>query len=158
MLAAGLTLTFTTTGIFNLAYGAVAFTSAFVYFELLSGLHWTGVWVAVVGVLIALPALTEWIVNLLISVGHFSLPDGSLVFLAPGLGPEPPAHWHFGSILSLDSDQLTVAILAFVMAVGLWYILKRTALGLKMRAQVDRPDLAAARGVDRARTSGTAWM
>jgi len=192
MLAAGLTLTFTTTGIFNLAYGAVAFTSAFVYFELQNGLHWANAWaglvvvvvlapllglaldrfifrklvqasdaskiMAVVGVLIALPALTEWIVNLLISVGHFDLPDGSLVFLAPGLGPEPPAHWHFGSILSLDSDQLTVAIVAFVMAVGLWYILKRTTLGLKMRALVDRPDLATARGVDRGRTSGTAWV
>src|ERR1700722_6174846 len=185
-------LTFTTTGIFNLAYGAVAFTSAFLYFELQSGLHWASVWaglivvvvfapllglvldrfifrklvhasdaskiMAVVGVLIALPALTEWIVHLLISVGHFDIPDGSLVFLAPGLGPEPPAHWHFGSILSIDSDQLTVAIVAFVMAVVLWYILKRTTLGLKMRAQVDRPDLATARGVDRARTSGTAWV
>src|SRR5580704_371022 len=192
MLATGLTLTFTTTGIFNLAYGAVAFTSAFIYYELQNGLHWANAWaglivvvvfapllglaldrfvfrklvqasdaskmMAVVGVLIALPALTEWIVNLLISVGHFDLPDGSLVFLAPGLGPEPPAHWHFGSILSLDSDQLTVAIVAFVMAVVLWYILKRTTLGLKMRAQVDRPDLATARGVDRARTSGTAWV
>ena len=192
MLAAGLTLTFTTTGIFNLAYGAVAFTSAFVYFELQSGLHWTSLWaglivvlvfapllglvldrfvfrklvqasdaskiMAVVGVLIALPALTEWVVYLLISVGHFGLPDGSLVFLAPGLGPEPPAHWHFGSILSIDSDQLTVAIVAFVMAGLLWYILKRTTVGLKMRAQVDRPDLATARGVDRARTSGTAWV
>jgi branched-subunit amino acid ABC-type transport system permease component/ABC-type branched-subunit amino acid transport system ATPase component len=192
MLAAGLTLTFTTTGIFNLAYGAVAFTSAFVYFELHNGLHWANAWaglvvvvvfapllglaldrfifrklvkasdaskiMAVVGVLIALPALAEWIVNLLISVGHFDLPDGTVVFLAPGLGPAPPVRWHFGSILSLDSDQLAVAIVAFVMAVGLWCILKRTTIGLKMRAQVDRPDLAMARGVDRARTSGTAWV
>lgn len=192
MLAAGLTLTFTTTGIFNLAYGAVAFTSAFVYFELQSGLHWSNAWaglvvvvvfapllgllldrfifrklvkasdaskiMAVVGVLIALPALTEWIAHLLISVGHFNLPDGSLVVLAPGLGPEPPTYWHFGSILSLDSDQLTVAIVALIMAVGLWFILKRTVLGLKMRAQVDRPDLATARGVDRARTSSMAWV
>src|SRR5580704_9788877 len=176
MLAAGLTLTYTTTGIFNLAYGAVAFTSAFVYFELQSGLHWANAWaglivvvvfapllglaldrfvfrklvqagdaskiMAVVGLLIALPALTEWIVNLLISVGHFNLPDGSLVYLAPGLGPEPPAHWHFGSILNIDSDALTVAIVACMMAVGRWYLLKRTALVLNVRAQVDRPDLA----------------
>ena len=38
MLAAGLTLTYTTTGIFNLSYGAIAFTCVFVYFELQNGL------------------------------------------------------------------------------------------------------------------------
>jgi len=38
MLAAGLTLTNTTTGLFNFGYGAVAFTCAFVYCELQNGL------------------------------------------------------------------------------------------------------------------------
>ena len=191
MLAAGLALTFSTTGIFNLGYGAVAFTSAFIYFELQNGLHWPVVWAALmtlavfapllglvldrfvfrklsnasdaskimatVGVLIAVPALAEWVVALLIGVGHFNIPDGSLVSLAPGLGPQPPTHWHIGSVLNLDSDQLIVAIVAVVMAVGLWYLLRRTRVGLRMRAVVDRPDLAAARGVDRGRTSALAW-
>jgi ABC-type branched-subunit amino acid transport system ATPase component/ABC-type branched-subunit amino acid transport system permease subunit len=44
------------------------------------------------------------------------------------------------------------------MAVGLWWLLKHTSIGLKMRALVDRPDLATARGVDRGRTSGFAWV
>jgi ABC-type branched-subunit amino acid transport system ATPase component/branched-subunit amino acid ABC-type transport system permease component len=192
MLAAGLTLTYSTTGIFNLGYGAVAFTSAFIFYELQTGLHWPVVWAAVVvilvfapllgllldrfvfrklsqasegskimatvGVLIAVPALAQWIVALLIGVGHANIPDGSLVTLAPGLGPQPPHHWQFGSVLNLDSDQLIVAIVAAVMAVGLWYLLRHTALGLRMRALVDRPDLAAARGVDRGRTSAAAWV
>jgi ABC-type branched-subunit amino acid transport system ATPase component/branched-subunit amino acid ABC-type transport system permease component len=192
MLAVGLTLTYTTTGIFNLGYGAVAFTCAFVYFELQNGLGWPNVWagivvilvlapllglildrfvfrrlsqasdaskiMATVGVLIALPALAEFIVALLIGVGHFDIPDGSLVSLAPGLGPEPPVQWHISSALNFNSDQLIVAIVAFLMAVGLWWLLKHTTIGLKMRALVDRPDLATARGVDRGRTSGFAWV
>ncbi len=192
MLAVGLTLTYTTTGIFNLGYGAVAFTCAFVYFELQNGLGWPNVWagivvilvlapllglildrfifrrlsqasdaskiMATVGVLIALPALAEYIVALLIGVGHFDIPDGSLVSLAPGLGPEPPVQWHISSALNFNSDQLIVAIVAFLMAVGLWWLLKHTTIGLKMRALVDRPDLATARGVDRGRTSGFAWV
>jgi len=192
MLAVGLTLTYTTTGIFNLGYGAVAFTCAFVYFELQNGLGWPNVWagivvvlvlapllglildrfifrrltqasdaskiMATVGVLIALPALAEFIVALLIGVGHFDIPNGSLVSLAPGLGPEPPVQWHISSALNFNSDQLIVAIVAFLMAVGLWWMLKHTTIGLKMRALVDRPDLATARGVDRGRTSGFAWV
>ncbi|HEX3459315.1 MAG TPA: ATP-binding cassette domain-containing protein [Acidimicrobiales bacterium] len=192
MLAAGLTLTYSTTGIFNLGYGAVAFTSAFIFYELQTGLHWPVVWAAVVvilvfapllgllldrfvfrklsqasegskimatvGVLIAVPALAQWVVALLIGVGHANIPDGSLISLAPGLGPQPPHHWQFGSVLNLDSDQLIVAIVAAVMAIGLWYLLRHTALGLRMRALVDRPDLAAARGVDGGRTSAVAWV
>jgi ABC-type branched-subunit amino acid transport system ATPase component/branched-subunit amino acid ABC-type transport system permease component len=192
MLAAGLALTYSSTGIFNLGYGAVAFTSAFIFFELQNGLHWPVIWAAVVavlvfapllglvldrfvfrklsqasdaakimatvGVLIAVPALAEWIVALLIGVGHFNIPDGSLVSLAPGLGPQPPHHWQIGSVLNLDSDQVIVAGVAAAMAVGLWFLLKHTPIGLKMRALVDRPDLAAARGVDRGRTSALAWV
>ena len=192
MLAAGLTLTNTTTGIFNFGYGAVAFTCAFVYFELQNGLGWPNVWagivvilvlapllglvldrfvfrrlsrasdaskiMATVGVLIAVPALAEFIVALLIGVGHFNIPNGSLVSLAPGLGPEPPVQWHLSSAFNFNSDQLIVAIVALLMAVGLWWLLKHTSIGLKMRALVDRPDLATARGVDRGRTSGFAWV
>src|SRR5580704_160706 len=57
MLAAGLTLTFTTTGIFNLAYGAVAFTSAFVYLEVQSGLHCSRLWAGLIVVVVFAPLL-----------------------------------------------------------------------------------------------------
>src|SRR5262245_12558763 len=40
LIAAGLVLTYTTTGIFNLGYAGIAFSAAFVFFELNSGLHW----------------------------------------------------------------------------------------------------------------------
>ncbi|MHB1582529.1 MAG: ABC transporter permease, partial [Acidimicrobiales bacterium] len=192
MLAAGLALTYSTTGIFNLGYGAVAFACAYVFFELQTGLHWPTVWAALltllvfapllglgldrfifrrlvnasdaakimatVGVLVAVPALCEYVVALLIGVGHFNIPDGSQVFLAPGLGPQPAVQWHVGTIFGFSSNQLIVAILSVLMAGGLWFVLRRTRLGLSMRALVDRPELAVVRGIDRGRTSGAAWL
>jgi branched-subunit amino acid ABC-type transport system permease component len=192
MLAAGLALTFSTTGIMNLGYGAVAFTCAYLYFELQNGLHWHIALAALttvavfapllgltldrfvfrrlseasdaakimgtVGVLIAVPALAEWIVSLLIGVGHFNIPDGSLVSLAPGLGPQPPDDWRLGAGITITSDQLIVAVVAVLTALTLWYVLRFTSVGLRMRALVDRPDLAVARGVDRGRTSAFAWI
>lgn len=192
MLAAGLALTYSTTGIFNLGYGAVAFASAYVFFELQTGLHWPIAWAALltllvfapllglaldrfifrrlvdasdaakimatVGVLVAVPALAEYVVALLIGVGHFNIPDGSQVFLAPGLGPQPAIQWHVGTMFGFSSNQLIVAILSVLLAIGLWHLLRRTRLGLSMRALVDRPDLAVARGIDRGRTSGAAWL
>src|SRR3954451_22892076 len=57
LVAAGLTLTYTSTGIFNFSYGAAAFASAFVYYELHSGLHWAIVPAAAVTILVFAPLL-----------------------------------------------------------------------------------------------------
>jgi ABC-type branched-subunit amino acid transport system ATPase component/branched-subunit amino acid ABC-type transport system permease component len=40
LIAAGLVLSYSATGIFNFSYGAIAFTSAFLYYQLNTGLHW----------------------------------------------------------------------------------------------------------------------
>src|SRR5262249_28770376 len=113
LVAAGLVLTYTSTGIFNLGYGAVAFTSAFLYYELHTGLGWPIVpaalvtilvfapllglvldrlifrrltdapdsakIMATVGVLVALPALAKWIVEILVNVFNRDLPLGNNV-------------------------------------------------------------------------------
>jgi ABC-type branched-subunit amino acid transport system ATPase component/branched-subunit amino acid ABC-type transport system permease component len=191
LIAAGLALTYSTTGIFFLGYGAVAFTAAFVYFELHSGLGWPivpaaaltiGVFapllglvldklifraltkasesakiMATVGVLVAIPALAKFVVLLLINDGHFNIPSGDQVFIAPGIGPSPAKVWHLGGVLNFDTNQLIVFVFAGVIALSLWFVLRRTALGLRMRAVVDRPELAQLRGVDRGRTSAVAW-
>ena len=47
ILAMGLVLTYATTGIFNFAHGAIAFVTAYLYFELNSGLGWPIVLVAI---------------------------------------------------------------------------------------------------------------
>ncbi|MCU1458763.1 MAG: transporter related [Actinomycetia bacterium] len=57
LLAAGLTLSYSASGIFNFAQGAVAFVVAFLFYELNTGLHWS-VWVAaLVSIFIFAPLL-----------------------------------------------------------------------------------------------------
>jgi len=55
LIASGLVLSYTSTGIFNFSYGAVAYTSAFLYYELHTGLHWPIVPAAILVVLVFAP-------------------------------------------------------------------------------------------------------
>jgi ABC-type branched-subunit amino acid transport system ATPase component/branched-subunit amino acid ABC-type transport system permease component len=192
LIASGLSLTYATTGIFNLGFGGVAFTSAFMYYELHSGLNWpvapaviltlavTGPllgWgldrlvfghlsratdsaklTAVVGILLAVPALAKWIIGLLANDLHFNIPTGDQVYFTPGVGPSPPVVWHPFAGLTITSDETIVFGVAAVLAVVLWALLRHTRLGLNMRAATDRPELAQVMGINRAWATGAAWI
>ena len=192
LIASGMVLSYNATGIFNLGYGAVAFTTAFVYYELRAGLGWPIVpaaalailvfapllglvldrlifrsltraaesakIMATVGVLVAVPALAKWIVELLVNTFGVSIPLGNQIFVTPGVGPTPKVNWRLPVGITLDSNQLTVFIAAVLCAIGLWLLTKHTAIGLKMRAAVDRPQLAELRGINRGQTSAIAWI
>lgn len=192
LIAVGLVLTYTATRVFNLGYGAIAFTTAYVYFQLHTSLGWPIVpaalvsvlvfapalgllldrlifrglagageaakIMATVGILVALPALIRFIVERLIVNAHWKLDPGDQIFITPGVGPSPKNHWKMPGGWVLDSDQLIVFITAAACALGLWVLLRHTALGLRMRAVVDRPALAELRGVNRSATSATAWV
>jgi ABC-type branched-subunit amino acid transport system ATPase component/branched-subunit amino acid ABC-type transport system permease component len=192
LIASGLVLTYATTGIFNLGFGGVAFTAAFVYYELHAGLHWPVVpaalvtlvaigpllgWLlnriifgrltratdaakimSAVGVLIALPALARWLVEILVQDAHVNIPLGDQIFATPGIGPSPVKVWHPFGGLTINSDQLIVFIVAALLAVGLWALLRHTPLGLRMRAATDRPELASLTGINRGSATASAWM
>jgi branched-subunit amino acid ABC-type transport system permease component len=192
LIASGLVLTYTATGIFNLAYGAIAFCTAFLYFELHTGVGWPIVPAAIisvlvfapllgllldvaifrplaratdaakvmatVGLLIALPALMRFVIEESISLFDWDIPDGRQVLNPPGIGPAPKHTWKLPGSIVLDSNQIIVFGAAAVCAVGLWIVMRHTTLGLRMRAVVDRGELADARGVDRGRTSAAAWV
>jgi ABC-type branched-subunit amino acid transport system ATPase component/branched-subunit amino acid ABC-type transport system permease component len=195
LVASGLVLSYSATGIFNLSYGAVAYVSAVVYFELNTGLEWPIVpaalvtilvfapllglalnvavfrplaratesakIMATVGLLIALPALCTFVIDEIRKIFDADIPgssDISQVGFPSGIGPVPRKNWKLPGDVPFDSNQLVVFVAAAVCAVGLWYLLRRTSLGLQMRAVVDRPDLARMRGVDDGRTSRYAWM
>jgi ABC-type branched-subunit amino acid transport system ATPase component/branched-subunit amino acid ABC-type transport system permease component len=192
LIASGLVLTYTATGIFNLAYGAIAFCTAFLYFELHTGVGWPIVPAAIVsvlvfapllgllldvaifrplaratdaakvmatvGLLIALPALMRFVVEESISLFDWDIPDGRQVLNPPGIGPAPKHTWKLPGSIVLDSNQIIVFGAAAICAVGLWIVMRHTTLGLRMRAVVDRGELADARGVDRGRTSAAAWV
>jgi ABC-type branched-subunit amino acid transport system ATPase component/branched-subunit amino acid ABC-type transport system permease component len=196
IMASGLVLTYTTSGIFNFAHGAVAFATAYLYYQLNTGvgipivpsviiaafvfapllgllldrillrrLAKAPVYariVGTIGLLVMLPALVQWfVVALFIGVFHWDLP-GNLASTegipVPGIGPSPANYYNpFGGVV-MSSDQLAVFAVATVAAVVLWYVIRRTRLGLEMRAVVDREQLAGLRGVNAARTSAAAWV
>jgi ABC-type branched-subunit amino acid transport system ATPase component/branched-subunit amino acid ABC-type transport system permease component len=195
LVASGLTLSYSATGIFNFSYGAVAFSSAYLYYIFHTGLHWPIVWAALiviggfapllgivldaavfkplaranesakimatVGLLLAIPALTEWIMDGIINIFSVHLPTSTTVLqvgFPAGLGPVPQKTWHIPPHIPITSNELVVVISAAICAFGLWFLMRRTPLGLQMRAVVDRHSLARIRGVNDAKTSRYAWV
>jgi ABC-type branched-subunit amino acid transport system ATPase component/branched-subunit amino acid ABC-type transport system permease component len=57
LIASGLVLTYASTGIFNLGYGAIAFTSGLLFYELNTGLHWNRFLAAAFTVFVFCPIL-----------------------------------------------------------------------------------------------------
>ncbi len=191
IMASGIVLTYETTGIFNFGHGAVAFATAFVFWQLHSGAHCPIVPAAVVaivifapllglalnrimlrrlsaapvyarivgtiGLLVALPNLALWLLEQINDHGGH-LPTTTEVITVPGLGPTPPHTWHLMKGLVIDSDQAAIFAAAGIAALGLWLVLRRTRLGLLMRADVDKRELAMLRGVNTPRISAVTWV
>jgi ABC-type branched-subunit amino acid transport system ATPase component/branched-subunit amino acid ABC-type transport system permease component len=195
IMASGLVLTYTTSGIFNFAHGAVAFATAYLYYQLNTGLGIPIVpaliiavfvfapllgllldvillrrlatapvyarIVGTIGLLVALPALVQWLVialgNDVLNLGfegNQAINEGVHV---PGVGPTPHDSYKIGGVV-LNSDQIAVFVVAAIAAIVLWFVIRRTRVGLEMRAVVDRESLARIRGVNAARTSAAAWI
>jgi ABC-type branched-subunit amino acid transport system ATPase component/branched-subunit amino acid ABC-type transport system permease component len=195
IMASGLVLTYTTSGIFNFAHGAVAFATAYLYYQLNTGLGLPIVpaliiavfvfapllgllldvillrrlatapvyarIVGTIGLLVALPALVQWLVialgNDVLNLGfegNQAINEGVHV---PGVGPTPHDSYKIGGVV-LNSDQIAVFVVAAIAAILLWFVIRRTRVGLEMRAVVDRESLARIRGVNAARTSAAAWI
>jgi branched-subunit amino acid ABC-type transport system permease component/ABC-type branched-subunit amino acid transport system ATPase component len=201
IMASGLVLTYSTSGIFNFAHSAIAFSAAYLFFQLNSSedvdipvlpaavitvcvftpllgllldrlllrrLAEAPVYariVGTIGLLIGLPNLMQWLV---IDVGINTFDLGLVGNQAtetgmppPGLGPSPAHGYRLPEFLAgvgVNSDQIAVFIAASISAIGLWYVMRRTRVGLEMRAVVDRETLAGLRGVNAARTSAVAWV
>ncbi|WP_424211052.1 ABC transporter permease subunit [Streptomyces sp. BI20] len=191
LLATGLVLSYSASGLFNFAHGATAYLCALAFHELRSGLGLPAVpaallvvlvlapglgWaldalmfrklarvgqsaqiVATIGLLVALPAAGLWLVDLLTSAG-VPLRPAENQFGLPGLGPSPAVSWQLGAGIGVDSDQVVTWVLTALVALGLWVLMRHTALGLRLRATVDNRTLTELRGIDADRLSSLAWM
>ncbi|HEX4015119.1 MAG TPA: ATP-binding cassette domain-containing protein [Frankiaceae bacterium] len=181
ILSSGLVLTYQVAGVFNFAHGATAFISALTFFELNSFAHWPIVPAALVTILVFAPLLGMALdvimlrklsragitAQIVATVGlSIALPAAGLFIVdeaglkpttnqttPPGIGPNPAKSWHLTKLVSFDTNQLAILSAAAFTAVLLWILVRRTALGLQMRACVDRRDLASLRGVDPGRSS-----
>ncbi|MDQ2650037.1 MAG: ABC transporter permease, partial [Actinomycetota bacterium] len=180
--ATGIVLTYTTTGVFNLAHFAVALLAGYAAWELngVLGLPMVAT-VPIVLVLCGpvLGVLLERLVfrplqerrassseKLVVSVGvAVVILAGINVAWGPGVQgttsePVPrlfPVHPFEVGSLRFDTEQVGVVATILVLAVLLWLLLRRTYLGTQIRAVVDRRDLAELAGIDSHRVSQVAW-
>lgn len=173
--ATGLTLTYVTSGVFNLAHGSTGALGAYAYYEFrtrqgmpawLSLVLVLGVVAPVFGLLMELLArrLAETTVAYKI-VAVIGLQIGIVGLLIARYGATPlvfpgflPTDGFPVSGIVVGYDQLTTFLIALGAVALLVVFFKFSALGTQMRAVVDNPDLLALAGTSTARVRRTAWV
>jgi len=181
LIAIGFVLTYKTAGVFNLAFGAQAFTSAAVYYVLLERHDWP-IWAAfVVAVLVVGPALgvlldralyrhlrtASPVAKLVTSLGLLiAIPAlvGTLLDFGsqPAYGPKGIVNhgdvaYHFGSY-AISRDEIATIVVTLIAVVGLSLLFRLTATGLRMRAVVESPRMTELAGINADRVGTFSWM
>jgi len=174
--ACGLVVTYTTSGVFNFAHGAIGMVAAFTYWQLSVGWGWPAP-LAFVTVLLVLAPLFGAAVERVLIRPLYGAPIGVtlvatlgllVTLLGVGFLAWPPETTrvlpkffagHTITVFSLvvDYNQLLVIGTSIAVAVGLRTFFVRTRLGIAMRAVVDDPDLTALAGIRPERVSQLSW-
>lgn len=177
LFASGLVVTYTTSGIFNFAHGAIAMIAAFTYWSLTQDLHWPTVPSLILVLFVLAPLMGAVIERVLMRPLRGKAVDtqltvtlGLLLFLVAVAtviwSPETSRvlpQFFTGKEVSLFSlvitwHQITVVLVTIVIAVCLRLFLFSTRPGTAMRAVVDDSDLAAMAGASPARFGQYGWM
>lgn len=173
--AAGFTMQFGVTNIFNLAYGTVMTVGMCVAYVLNVELK-TSIWVGLVAGALA-GALLSWFLNTgvfaplqkrrvslwAITIVTFSASLVILGFLLAIFGPSTRIYRqpHYPSInvlgMVLTTQQLAVIALGVGAMIVLHALLRYTRLGKEMRATATNPELARTCGIHTARVTSIAW-
>jgi branched-chain amino acid transport system permease protein len=174
--ASGLVVTYTTSGIFNFAHGAIGMLMAFTYWQLTVQNDWPQ-WLGLLVVLgVIAPALGAAIqrglmrrlygastsTTLVITLGLLLSSIGvATVLWDPGEPRTMPEFFagHTVKVFSIfvSYHQLTMMSVAVLVAVFLRLFLFRTRIGTAMRAVVDDPELAALNGAAPERVAAVSW-
>jgi branched-subunit amino acid ABC-type transport system permease component len=160
--AMGLVLTYKTSGIFNFAHGAIAAIAVYVYFDLteLRGLPWP---IALVGAVVVAPPILGFVME---RIARLLAPGTTTMKIVATVGLQlsittaliaiyGPAQ-EFPAFLPIDAvelfgvfvglDQLVSVLVGAGGALGFFLFFKFSAMGLRMRAVVDNPDLLSLTG------------
>jgi branched-chain amino acid transport system permease protein len=174
--AMGLVLTYTVTGVFNFAHGAVGMLAAFIFFELRVE-HGVPTPIAFMIVVFGLAPVmgvgaerilrrfqgtdyaTSLVVTIALTVGLLGLAQN---IFDPGDARNLPLLFGNRRFVVFDVpityDRIAQVVVAAAVAFGLRFLLYRTPVGARMRAVVDDRDLAGLNGV-RSRVIGRlSWM
>jgi branched-chain amino acid transport system permease protein len=174
--ASGLVLTYTTTGVFNFAHGAIGMLGAFAYWQLHSDWGWPALPSIALVLLVLAPAL-GFAIERGIMRGLSDAPETtrmvvsiSLLVALLGIGmwiwspqePHPttllfPGHKVRIFDVSISWHQGLAFLLAGAVALGLRLLLYRTRVGLDMRASVDSRPLAMLHGARPDSAAALAW-
>jgi branched-chain amino acid transport system permease protein len=174
--SSGLVVTYTTSGIFNFAHGAIGMVMAFTYWQLSEGWGlptWLSFLLVVFVIAPVFGALVERVlmrnlqgatvtVTVVITIGLLIM----LIGVAQRIWPENEPHLveeFFGTSavtvfdVTITGHQLFSLVAASLAAGGLYYVLNRTRVGLAMRAVVDDRGLVALNGAAPNRVSMLSW-
>jgi branched-chain amino acid transport system permease protein len=176
--ATGLVVTYQSSGVLNFAFGAIAFTVARFYYFLNTEHAWAILPAALLAILGLGPALglllygvvfrhlrvCSTLVKVLATIGvSVALPATDTVIFgnqtilqAPGLAHQPVRVFDFPGV-PVPLDQVIVYIVAVVLLVSGFVVLRYTDVGLQIRALVDSPAMTALSGTDPARMSTAVW-
>ena len=173
--ASGLVLTYTTSGVFNFAHGAMGMIMAFLYWELHIDRGWP-TWLALAVVLVVVAplmgALVErflvrnlegapLVVSLVVTIGLMLGLMATAAILWPTQARRLP--FFFGSRsfqvfdVAVTYHRALTMVIAIAIAVGLAILLRATRAGVAMRAVVDSRSLAALNGSRPGMSSMLSW-
>jgi branched-chain amino acid transport system permease protein len=177
VIASGLVLTYTTTGIFNFAHGAAGMLAAFTYWQLRFAWNWPAPLALALVLVVLAPAFglalerfvmrglhdTSDTVRLVVTIALLS---GLIAFARWIWDPNVarPMRRFFASSEPLGIGPTTITVhqgitigVAVLVAVALRLLLYRTRAGVTMRATVDDRSLAILNGARPDRSTRAAW-
>jgi branched-chain amino acid transport system permease protein len=174
-----LVMTYVSTGIFNFAFGSIAFFVAQTYYWMHTEKGWgillsAGLCLFVLGPLMGLLLyvlifrflrLSSQLIKVVVTIGiSVAIPQiatfffgNPAIYVTPGLAPQPVSVYHiFGAAITLD-DVIAFACAVAVLVLGV-LVLRFTDTGLSVRAMVNSEALASLSGDDISRTAVGVWM
>ncbi len=183
LIAGGFVLTYKTSGVFNLAFGAQAYISAAMYFKAHTSWGWPIVPSVVLAVFVVAPlvglalerlifrnlrtgsSVSKLVVTLGLSVALPELFNWAARFTAvagrqiTGIVPDGARVFYdpFG-LYRFNRDELAMMATALVVMILLVVLFRYTMLGLAMRAIVESPRMAELSGIASDRISAGAWV
>lgn len=174
--AAGLVLTYTTTGTFNFAHGATGMIAAFTYWQLRFAWHWPAPLALVVCLLVLAPLLgvveelaifrrlrgTAEYTRLVVTIGVLVGLLGAALWIWNPNTAHPVRTFYDGRVVTVFSVRVTYheiasILIAVIVVVGLRLFLYGTRIGVAMRGSVDDRSLAMLNGARPDRASLLAW-
>ena len=175
--ATGLVVTYSTTGVFNFAQGAMGMVLAFLFWQLWQGWNLPVLLALALTLLVFAPLLGAVVertmmrnlhgasvgVSLVVTIGLLLLLYGVANAIWDQTVPRTlPEFFQNDQVtvagVNITVEQLITVGVAVVAAVGLRLLYRRTRVGVAMRAVVDDPELSQLTGASSGRISSYAWM